>query len=354
MIFNMNSGGEAKRCPVLAAAYPADASVFVGTAATFTVAIAQEGKPNAYTYQWYVNGAAVSGAVGPTYTRTNGAVGSFTVHCAVTNKAGTVTSRGAVLTVKSCLPSFTYTGNYQFTNDFGGAPTDTTTNWRLRLLTSGTLSFTSLGTASGIDVFLVGGGGGGGSPEYNFGGGGGGGYTKTVKSVSVAANTSYSIVIGAGGAAYANGGITSAFGSTAGGGNAGGTDHGGGSGGSGGGAYAGDYKIGGAGGSDGSDGVNYGSTHGGTGQHTTTREFGETSGALYAGGGGGGGQGYYTFDAGAAGGAGGGGSGAHAEKKIAATSGTANTGGGGGGRSQPTACIAGSGGSGIVVIRNKR
>ena len=56
--------------------------------------------------------------------------------------------------VKTRIPKFTYTGNYQFIDDGSG-------NWRIKFLSSGTLTFTSLGNArKGIDVFLVGGGAG--------------------------------------------------------------------------------------------------------------------------------------------------------------------------------------------------
>lgn len=98
------------------------------------------------------------------------------------------------------------------------------------------------------------------------------------------------------------------------------------------------------GGSDGGNGRNNenGGEKGGTGQGTTTREFGESTGNLYAGGGGGG------YDGGAGiGGAGGGGNGGDEN----ATPGQENSGGGGGGNdSEPGA----NGGSGIVIIRNAR
>lgn len=256
---------------------------------------------------------------------------------------------GGMESQKAKLPEFSYSGNYKLIDDGkdGG-----TRNWRIKLHTSGTLKFTKVVDA--IDVFLVGGGGGGG------GGGGAGGYTKTTRNVAVSAGTEYSIVIGAGAAGlfsssdhYANasqGGTTTAFGSSAEGGWAGvgGVHHSAvstGWGGSGGGGFGA-----GAGGSDGSAGSD-GGWPGGAGQGTTTREFGETTGDLYAGGGGGGdydGWGNRT----GAGGAGGGGNGSGTGKGA---NGTANTGGGGGGgfRGDPS-YYGGDGGSGIVVIRNAR
>lgn len=229
----------------------------------------------------------------------------------------------------SKLPKFTYTGNYELIEDGGG-------NWRIKFLTSGI--FTPAKGMS-VDVFLVGGGGGGRSITGS-GGGGGGGYTTTVLKTSLTASTEYTVTIGAGGGNLANGGATS-FGSysAAGGKNPGAMGGVGGAGGSGGGGYITSSPYTGyAGGSDGSDGVSGGGSTPGKGQGTTTREFGESTGDLYAGGGGGnsaysGGQG--------AGGDGGGGAGGQ--------SGTPNTGGGaGGGGSDVT------GGSGIAIIRNAR
>lgn len=137
-----------------------------------------------------------------------------------------------------------------------------------------------------IDVFLVGGGGGAGS---SYCGAGGAGYTTTVRSVVVAANTAYPIVVGAAGTqtytVQSDGGTSSAFSAVANGGH-----HSvsgdktwkktGANGGSGGGGQYAD------GGTDGSDGAT-GDTAGGKGQGTTTREFGEADGDLYASGGGG-------------------------------------------------------------------
>ena len=201
-----------------------------------------------------------------------------------------------------------------------------------------------------IEVFCVGGGGRGqngrlGGEGYNPSGGAGGGYTNT-GSYSVSPGQSFSVVIGAGGgrgggasseggAGY-KGGTTSVSGLiTAAGGNFKGQA---GSGGSGGGVS--DSDVGYNGGSDGSDGGGY---YAGTGQHKTTRAFGESTGTLYAGGGGGGSY-YGTHGAGGAGGGGNGGGG----------NGSTNTGGGGGGgkgASYESGAQGGDGGSGITIIR---
>ena len=225
------------------------------------------------------------------------------------------------------LPKFEYTGTYEYIEDGGG-------NWRIKFLTSGMLTlFTNLR----VDAFLVGGGAGG---KNDGGSGGGGGYTNTVKNIELLSGGNYDITIGAGGAPNGNGGETSGFGVTA----AGGSGK---NGGSGGGAFG---IKGGNGGSDGSNGgdasVAITTVKGGTGQGTTTREFGEASGDLYSGGGGGGSTNSNTNSSG---GLGGGGYGA---KDTSGGNGQENTGGGGGGTY--TGKNGGYGGSGIFIIRNAR
>lgn len=240
------------------------------------------------------------------------------------------------------------------------------------------------------DIFCVGGGGGGSSgrgPAHDCyaGGGGGGGRTSTAKNIAVSAGQSLAIVVGAGGSPVTS--LNDGDGSpssvtrsgsvlcSANGGNGGDytsnlTVRGGGSGGSGGGAGGEretrpSWREGGFGGSDGSDGGNNGANvgrGGGSGQGTTTRAFGESSGTLYAGGGGGGGGGQSSSSStsipGGAGGSGGGGKGGNGERRPAedGANGSANTGGGagGGGASSSDSSYAGSGGtggSGIVLIR---
>lgn len=251
------------------------------------------------------------------------------------------------------IPEFTYTGDYEIVSDDDQPITTSQGNWKIRFLTSGTLTFTNLnGAENGIDVFLVGGGGGGSRAA------GGGGYTKTLKAVKVTVGTAYAIEVGAGGIAGvgnskagSSGGTSSAFGASANGGEAktnGATSFTGSNGGSGGGAGSAN-GAGGKGGSDGSDGFHRDGTHkeSGTGQGTTTREFGESDGKLYAAGGGGC---TTTSSNGGAGGDGGGGDGGNTSG--GATSGETNTGSGGGGAANGK--VAGAGGSGIVIIRNKR
>lgn len=248
------------------------------------------------------------------------------------------------------IPEFTYTGDFEIVNDSDEPITVSQGNWKIRFLTSGTLTFTNLnGAEGGIDVFLVGGGGG---TKWSVGGniysgGAGGGYTQTGKAIPVTTNTPYQIDIGSGGIGAADGGTTSAFGLSAGGGGHP-TGSSGAAGGSGGGGYVHANASGtsasgaGNGGSDGSDGVTAGSGgggDGGKGQGTTTREFGEENGKLYAGGGAGASN---KGGVSPVGGAGGGGN--------MGSDGATNTGGGAGNALNGTH----NGGSGIAVIRNTR
>lgn len=260
---------------------------------------------------------------------------------------------------------FTYTGDYVVRKD--GV---------VELLTSGTIVFLETLT---IDLFLVGGGASGSarkaSVTYKRGdGGGGGGYTKTVKQRDVTANESIAVVIGEGGVGAddprynnsgANGGTTRFGSEFAPGGKAYAPDQGynGGDGGSGGGGGVASKSSGGEGGTDGGNG-SAGDAAGGRGQGTTTREFGEETGKLYAGGGGGGRYMAAVQPVVSIGGAGGGGTGAWAgDTKDAyqpAASGVANTGGGGGGGAVGTDNLSvanrpigyvGAGGSGVVCFR---
>lgn len=312
-------GGESYELPTLDASYPKDVTVTAaaGASASFSVSITTPGRPAEYTYQWYRNGAAVSGGTAASLTLTGlTAATTYSVYCKVTNKAGSVNSRTATLTVRSYLPTYTYTGTHQLIDEGNF-------NWRLKLFTSGTLTFSYLGNAGtqGAQVFLVGGGGGAGG----FGAGGGGGYTRT-GTVALATGTGYPIIVGAGGAAGGNaGGDSSALGQTVSGGRGGGYNFAaGGDGGSGGGGRP--YGPGGTDGGNGGTGtVGDARGPGGSGQGSTTREFGLPTGTLYSSGG-------WGMDA------------AHTQDEAA------NTGNGG----DSNGDNGKAGGSGIVVIRNTR
>ena len=239
-------------------------------------------------------------------------------------------------------PAITYTGTYEIVD---GDNYD----WKIRFLTSGTLTFDS--PVSVLDVFLVGGGGAGSKADTGGGSaGGGGGYTTTVKNIKVENNVSYEIVVGDGGQISSEDGKAStAFNQSAAGGFGAKKRSVGGNGGSGGGVN------GRTGASDGANAETYKTTSqtwkGGTGQGTTTREFGESDGTLYSGGGG------ASSKSGGLGGGGKGGTSSH----PAGYDGTTNTGGGGGGGyrlansdSGNTYGVGGKGGSGIVIIRNHK
>lgn len=240
-------------------------------------------------------------------------------------------------------------------------------NWRIKFLSSG--RFTPLKDMT-IDAFVVGGGGGGGHGESAGSGkvmasGGGGGKTRTVKNISLLANKTYTMYVGAGGNANSDGGSTyiqsydgrlliSHIGGRAGAfvrdfaqPSESGVIAAGGIGGSGGGSAGVDFitqnlAAASAGGDDGNDGETLnGVITGGAGQGRTTREFGEPDGALYAGGGGASAMygGMFISQAGTGGG-------------KYQTEATDNTGGGGGGSWHPY--TTSKGGSGIIIIRNTR
>ena len=89
-------GGESYELPVLSASYPKDVTVTAaaGASASFSISITTPGRPAEYTYQWYRNGAAVSGGTTASLTLTGlTAAATYSVYCKVTNKAGSVNSR---------------------------------------------------------------------------------------------------------------------------------------------------------------------------------------------------------------------------------------------------------------------
>ena len=385
-------------------------------ATTITVNFARS--PKTFTVTFNANGGSVSPTTQTvTYNSTYGSLPTPTkTNCnflgwyTATTGGTKITSTTAVTTTSNqtlyaqweqlhTLPIFTYTGKYELVKDddtviASGTNTKVTIptsyeaytgNWKIRFLTSGTITFHELrGASNGIDVFLVGGGGNGGGTFYqqagrhgysSAGGGGGGGYNTLQNGVSVSL-TSYELTIGA------SASQTKGFGYTANGGGQGENPK------------KSDYDISGGAGTatGGLGGYNAASgTNGGDG----VCEFRNCS--LYSkkyGGGGGGGHahnGKNTADKGyptgianpGAGGAGGGGTGNNQFRGGNTHNGAANTGGGGGGGSfvfdvydacgtksdssckcwssdgcfgvsKTTAYAAGKGGSGIIIIRNKR
>ncbi len=234
-----------------------------------------------------------------------------------------------VINVNTSGLDFTYTGDYRIRFEDGV----------VELLSSGTITFPE---PKVIDVFMVGGGGAGGSAVTGSSGQsvGGTGGTTSFGNLSVLGGSggggvnSTNLTGGSGGgsASYSSTAASSSFSST-------------------------------KGGVDGSDGSPSSSgTHQGLGQGSTTREFGESGGKLYAGGGGGAGsQGAFVsnYKDGSAGGDGGGGAGGSVVSNVsyAGTSGTPNTGGGGGGgagRSSSSVAVGGGGGCGGYTKTEKQ
>ena len=243
----------------------------------------------------------------------------------------------------------------------------------------GRAAFTSSGTwivpanVRSINIHCTGGGGGGAwgvkeaTGDWDSGGGGGGGYTAYKNGITVSPGQQIVCNVGNGGAFMKDGQESSASlnGSklvSASGGkgtapyaaydNAIGRDGGSG----GGGGITDTYRgnLGGGGGSDGGNGTNWHTnTHvykQGSGQGTTTKEFG--TGTLYGGGGGGGSMNQPNSP----GGAGGGGTGGSRTGSIPGGNGSAGTGGGAGGGGYETNTVdkpytyGGTGGSGNVII----
>jgi hypothetical protein len=238
------------------------------------------------------------------------------------------------------------------------------------------------------DYLLIAGGGAGGG---QIGGGGGAGGLRYFAAQSLAQNTSYPAIIGAGGAGISgvptesgNGGNSSFAGNSA-------------TGGGGGGGNGGDFKAGKTGGSGGGAGEDGTGSAGNAGGYTPVEGFaggGANNNPNYGSGGGGGagavgatgttsaggngGAGVNTYSAFAtatntgvsgfyagggggsiiqasgngSGGAGGGGRGGCFEDIVQPQSGTAGTGSGGGGQASNSASFkSGSGGSGILIVR---
>jgi hypothetical protein len=310
----------------------------VSTSAGATVTATKDGKS-------YTETSGNSGVA--TFTKLSKGTWTITATKGSSTKTTTVNMQGdcSITIVLNSVPEFTYTGNYKVYDannaDITSNP-ETQGDWKIKFLTSGTLTFEKLnGASNGIDIFCVGGGGNGSSSGAYPGGGGGGGRTVTALNKSVSTIDSYVVTIGGSGGASSFGNLATADGGS----NA--TNECGGAGGSGGGATGYD------GGSNGSKGTDWSTTYnylGGAGldESTGTKEFHESTGVLYAGGGGGAYHGGAVSPRQGMGGAGGGGNGAP-PSGGSGYSGEANTGGGGGGGNP-----AGTGGSGVVIIRNKR
>ena len=85
---------------------PENQTVNVGRTATFSVTASGTGP---FSYQWYNDGVAISGATSSTYTTPATVMGDTgsVVTVTVTNATGSVTSLAATLTVKAIPPTIT-------------------------------------------------------------------------------------------------------------------------------------------------------------------------------------------------------------------------------------------------------
>jgi hypothetical protein len=81
---------------------PMSATLDLGESQLFTSSVS--GGTSPYSYQWYLDGAAVSGATSPSWTFAPLSTGSYTVCVEVTDSVGaTTTSRTAIVTVNAAL-----------------------------------------------------------------------------------------------------------------------------------------------------------------------------------------------------------------------------------------------------------
>ena len=279
---------------------------------------------------------------------------AITSYTAVSSPGGIVSivnqSVSGIMTFIGLIPGTAYTFTVYATNSLGNSSFSAASN-------SITMPLTVVVPALVTVEYLVvaGGGGGGQSQNGNNGAGGGGAGGLLTGTLDLTASTTYTVTVGAGGAAYTGGSnsVFSSFTAIGGGGGAGSAGPGPTSGGSGGGG------TGGAGGAgtvgpprQGYDGNSIGG--GGAGGSGTSPNGGDGLplsitgiSTYYAGGGAG--------TNGSSGGLGGGGY-PSVDYRLAGIGGTPNTGGGAGGGSLANAVIGGArgaggtGGSGIVII----
>ena len=210
------SGSSSKM--VLNEAYPQDLTIMESSSGKANLSVEfLEGDAANFTYQWYMDNNAITGATSRIYSYACTEVCNHNFYCMVSNGSKTIKTRTSQVKVITCLPTFTYGGNYELKRESNRY------NWYMRLFTTGALKFTDFGNTAnkGLDIYLVGGGGSGGSRSSggsNFGSGGSGGYNTTVKGyIDTKLNTSYTATIGGGGAAVSGttngnaGGTTAIF-----------------------------------------------------------------------------------------------------------------------------------------------
>lgn len=146
---------------VLNSSYPKNATVNNASTASFSVSISTAGNPAAYTYQWYKNGSAISGATSSSYTTPT----LYTLtdnenqyKCIVTHTATgrTATSRTATVTVLGYAPSInTHPASQTIDEDDNvtftagvtdGNPSETTYQWQIS--TNGGTSYSNISDAT--------------------------------------------------------------------------------------------------------------------------------------------------------------------------------------------------------------
>lgn len=346
-------------------------SIIVGSATTLTIGVSKT--TNTFSVVFTRSGVTLATVTGVTQS---GGSASVAVPSTVYN----VVSAGNVVVLSLVNANGTVSSNTQSTTVISyptGGTIVTSGGYRYHTFTSsGTFTVYS-GYTPSIQTIVVAGGAGGGTPGQGSGGGGAGGFRYS--SLGAIGATSYTVTVGGGGGAGGNGGGSSFSSASATGGGTGGTFKANGSGGGSGGGAGRDGGSGGAGTSGQGNNGGYatagsccsgsgGGGAGAAGANGVASDCGPAA-AGRAGGGSGtnsysswasatgtGASGYYAGGGGGAwetggptpGGAGGGGYGGY-QNQGGAGSGTANTGGGGGGGHY--GCPAGSGGSGIVIIR---
>ena len=80
--------------PFSVSASPRSAGIIVGSSQIFNSSVAGGASP--YTYQWYLNGVPVSGAIYPTWTFTPDSAGSYSVNVEVTDASGAVATSNTI------------------------------------------------------------------------------------------------------------------------------------------------------------------------------------------------------------------------------------------------------------------
>jgi YVTN family beta-propeller protein len=83
---------------------PASWTMDVGQSKLFTSSVS--GGTSPYSYQWYLNGSAVSGATSAAWTFTPSSIGSYNVYVVVTDAVGAVAVTSSTVTVLPVIPEF--------------------------------------------------------------------------------------------------------------------------------------------------------------------------------------------------------------------------------------------------------